>query len=122
MKTENEITASSLEENQKLWVELKTVTTSDKDFASARAIIELIEATEDWEAPKQVTATAKDNVIVDGKAIKKGEAINLYPWQLNALRRFLATAEEIAKAAAFLAADGDYITGQELNVNGGYHM
>lgn len=37
------------------------------------------------------------------------------------LGRF-ATAEEIAKAAAFLAADGDYITGQELNVNGGYHM
>jgi acetoacetyl-CoA reductase len=37
------------------------------------------------------------------------------------LARF-ATPEEIAKAAAFLAADGDYITGQELNVNGGYHM
>src|SRR5271157_192721 len=33
-----------------------------------------------------------------------------------------ATPEEIAKAAAFLAAEGDYITGQELNVNGGYHM
>ena len=37
------------------------------------------------------------------------------------LGRF-ATVEEIAKAAAFLATDGDYITGQELNVNGGYHM
>jgi hypothetical protein len=37
------------------------------------------------------------------------------------LGRF-ALPEEIAKAAAFLAADGDYITGQELNVNGGYHM
>ncbi len=37
------------------------------------------------------------------------------------LGRF-ATPEEIAKAAAFLAAEGDYITGQELNVNGGYHM
>ncbi|HTV65974.1 MAG TPA: 3-oxoacyl-[acyl-carrier-protein] reductase [Bryocella sp.] len=37
------------------------------------------------------------------------------------LGRF-ATTEEIAKAAAFLAAEGDYITGQELNVNGGYHM
>ena len=31
-------------------------------------------------------------------------------------------AEEIAEAAAFLAADGDYITGQELNINGGCHM
>jgi 3-oxoacyl-(acyl-carrier-protein) reductase len=37
------------------------------------------------------------------------------------LGRF-ATPEEIAKAACFLAAEGDYITGQELNVNGGYHM
>jgi 3-oxoacyl-[acyl-carrier-protein] synthase III len=37
------------------------------------------------------------------------------------LGRF-ATPEEIAKAAGFLAADGDYITGQELNINGGYHM
>ena len=37
------------------------------------------------------------------------------------LGRF-ATPEEIAHAAAFLASEGDYITGQELNVNGGYHM
>jgi len=37
------------------------------------------------------------------------------------LGRF-ASPEEIAKAAVFLAADGDYITGQELNINGGYHM
>jgi len=37
------------------------------------------------------------------------------------LGRF-ASPEEIAKAAGFLAADADYITGQELNVNGGYHM
>jgi len=34
----------------------------------------------------------------------------------------LAKPEEIAKAAAFLAVDGDYITGQELNVNGGFSM
>jgi len=37
------------------------------------------------------------------------------------LGRFAAP-EEIAKAAVFLAAEGDYITRQELNVNGGYHM
>lgn len=30
--------------------------------------------------------------------------------------------EEIAKAVAFLAADGDYITGQQINVNGGVYM
>lgn len=34
----------------------------------------------------------------------------------------LARPEEIAKAAAFLAVDGDYITGQQLNVNGGIYM
>lgn len=37
------------------------------------------------------------------------------------LGRF-ATPEEVAKAAGFLAADGDYITGEELNVNGGAHL
>jgi 3-oxoacyl-(acyl-carrier-protein) reductase len=37
------------------------------------------------------------------------------------LGRF-AEPEEVAKAAVFLAADADYITGQELNVNGGVHM
>jgi acetoacetyl-CoA reductase len=30
--------------------------------------------------------------------------------------------EEIAKAVVFLAVDGDYITGQQINVNGGAHM
>lgn len=30
--------------------------------------------------------------------------------------------EEIAKAVVFLAADGDYITGQQINVNGGAYM
>jgi acetoacetyl-CoA reductase/3-oxoacyl-[acyl-carrier protein] reductase len=30
--------------------------------------------------------------------------------------------EEIARAVAFLTADGDYITGQQINVNGGVYM
>jgi len=30
--------------------------------------------------------------------------------------------EEMAKAVIFLAADGDYITGQQINVNGGAYM
>jgi NAD(P)-dependent dehydrogenase (short-subunit alcohol dehydrogenase family) len=30
--------------------------------------------------------------------------------------------EEIAKAVLFLAADGNYITGHTLNVNGGLYM
>jgi len=33
-----------------------------------------------------------------------------------------ATPEEIAKAVLFLAADGDYITGQQINVNVGVYM
>jgi NAD(P)-dependent dehydrogenase (short-subunit alcohol dehydrogenase family) len=33
-----------------------------------------------------------------------------------------AHAEEIAKAVLYLAADGDYVTGQQINVNGGAHM
>jgi acetoacetyl-CoA reductase/3-oxoacyl-[acyl-carrier protein] reductase len=33
-----------------------------------------------------------------------------------------ATPEEIAKAVLFLAADGDYIPGQQINVNGGVYM
>jgi acetoacetyl-CoA reductase/3-oxoacyl-[acyl-carrier protein] reductase len=32
------------------------------------------------------------------------------------------TPEEIAKAVAFLAAEGDYITGQQININGGVYI
>ena len=34
----------------------------------------------------------------------------------------LGEPEEIAKAVTFLVADGDYVTGQQINVNGGAHM
>lgn len=34
----------------------------------------------------------------------------------------LGMPEEIAKAVVFLAAEGDYITGQQLNVNGGVYL
>ena len=37
------------------------------------------------------------------------------------LQRF-AEPEEIAKAAAFLICDADYITGQQININGGLYM
>jgi acetoacetyl-CoA reductase len=30
--------------------------------------------------------------------------------------------EEIARAVVFIAAEGDYITGQQINVNGGVYM
>jgi NAD(P)-dependent dehydrogenase (short-subunit alcohol dehydrogenase family) len=34
----------------------------------------------------------------------------------------LAMPEDIARAVVFLAADGDYITGQQININGGLYM
>jgi acetoacetyl-CoA reductase/3-oxoacyl-[acyl-carrier protein] reductase len=37
------------------------------------------------------------------------------------LGRF-AKPEEIAKAVLFLVLDGDYVTGQQINVNGGAYM
>ena len=37
------------------------------------------------------------------------------------IRRF-GKPEEIARAVLFLVTDGDYITGQQLNVNGGFYM
>lgn len=37
------------------------------------------------------------------------------------MRRF-GKPEEIARAVSFLAVDGDYITGQQINVNGGVYM
>ena len=38
------------------------------------------------------------------------------------LHRRFAHPEEIAKAVLFLVADGDYVTGQQINVNGGAFM
>jgi hypothetical protein len=97
MKTENEIIAMSLIERQKLWVEMKAVGTADKDFANSRAIITIIEATDDWDVPEKADAIATDNTIVDGKSVKKGETVTVYEWQFKALRRHLITVEE-AKA------------------------
>jgi acetoacetyl-CoA reductase len=37
------------------------------------------------------------------------------------LHRF-GTPADIARAAAFLICDGDYVTGQQINVNGGIYM
>ena len=76
--------------------------------------------------------TGSGGVNITANAIAPGftstEMVDAIPEEVAAqikskipLQRFAAP-EEIAKAAAFLAAEGDYITGQELNVNGGYHM
>jgi NAD(P)-dependent dehydrogenase (short-subunit alcohol dehydrogenase family) len=52
---------------------------------------------------------------------KVPEAVQAQILQRIPLGRF-GKPEEIAKAVVFLAADGDYITGQQINVNGGVYM
>ena len=34
----------------------------------------------------------------------------------------IGSAEEVARAVRYLVVDGDYITGQTLNINGGIYM
>ena len=101
MKTENEIKALPLEERQKLVQELKQIGTGDKAYANAKAIIELITGMKDWKEPKlvEVKNIAGHDITVDGATIAKDAAGKVFPWQLNALARFL---EPVAKAAAML--------------------
>jgi hypothetical protein len=106
MRTETEIVALPLVERQKLWVEMKQVPTGDRDFANAKAIVTVIEDTEDWEAPEQKDVVATDNTIVDGKAVKKGETVKVYEWQFAALRRHLAIPEELEARKARKKAAG----------------
>ncbi len=73
---------------------------------------------------------AKFNITVNALApgFTRTDMLSAVPEQVQAdlkekipLGRF-AEPEEVAKAALFLVADGDYITGQQLNVNGGISM
>jgi acetoacetyl-CoA reductase len=56
-----------------------------------------------------------------GMLAKVTEAVQAQILARIPMGRF-ATPEEIAKAVLFLAADGDYVTGQQINVNGGVYM
>jgi acetoacetyl-CoA reductase len=56
-----------------------------------------------------------------GMLAKVPEAVQAQILARIPMGRF-ATPEEIAKAVLFLAADADYITGQQINVNGGVYM
>jgi acetoacetyl-CoA reductase len=56
-----------------------------------------------------------------GMLAKVAEAVQAQILARIPMGRF-ATPEEIAKAVLFLAADGDYVTGQQINVNGGVYM
>lgn len=66
------------------------------------------------------------NVIAPG-FVDTGMFHSIVPERLEQLKQGipmgrLGTTEEIAKAAAFLICDGAYITGQQINVNGGIYM
>jgi len=56
-----------------------------------------------------------------GMLAKVPEAVQAQILARIPMGRF-AQPEEIAKAVLFLAADADYITGQQINVNGGVYM
>jgi acetoacetyl-CoA reductase len=56
-----------------------------------------------------------------GMLAKVPEAVRAQILARIPMGRF-ATPEEIAKAVLFLAADADYVTGQQINVNGGVYM
>jgi acetoacetyl-CoA reductase len=56
-----------------------------------------------------------------GMLAKVPEAVQAQILARIPMGRF-ATPEEIARAVLFLAADGDYVTGQQINVNGGVYM
>jgi NAD(P)-dependent dehydrogenase (short-subunit alcohol dehydrogenase family) len=56
-----------------------------------------------------------------GMLAKVPEAVQAQILARIPMGRF-ARPEEIAKAVLFLAADGDYVTGQQINVNGGVYM
>ena len=97
MKTELEIEASTLEEKQKLVIELRAVPTNDKFYAAAKAIIAFTVALDDWEEPKLIEVTAKSFVAVDGKTLNKGDTAKVFAWQYQALRRFLTGPDDAKK-------------------------
>lgn len=90
MKTELEIQGSSLQDNQKLWVELKRIKTNDRDFASARALILIIEATDGWKEPKKIQCTAKFDFMFHETKYQKGQVVDLYLWEYHAVSRYLS--------------------------------
>lgn len=73
---------------------------------------------------------AKYNITVNAIApgFTSTEMVDAIPPEIQAqlkeripMHRF-AHPEEIAKAVAFIICDGDYVTGQQINVNGGIYM
>ena len=103
LKSESEIKSLPLEELQKLVVELGLVQPSEKDYASAKALLAFATALKKYKAPEQITVTNEADfpIPVDGKVIPAGETGKVYPWQLASLSRWLSKAA--ATTAAILA-------------------
>ncbi len=101
--TKNEILNLSLEDKQKLVVELGGISPGDRAYPNAKAIIELISADKKYKAPAKVKVKALDNVSVDGRDVKADQETEVYPWQYNALSRFFEKLEGAVKTAAAMA-------------------
>ena len=102
--SENQIKALPLEEQQKLVMELRQIQPSDKAYPNAKAIIELITGDRKFKEPATIKAAATEDVSVDGRDVKKGQAVELFPWQHRALSRFFEVTVGVAKAAALMLA------------------
>jgi len=97
MKTENEIKALPLLEQQKLVVELRAIKPGDKAYPNAKAIIELITDGKKWKEPKKIKVKniAGHEVVADETKIAKDAEAEVYPWQYHALARFLEPEEGV---------------------------
>lgn len=104
MKTENEIKALPLEEQQKLVLDLKSVPQSDRYFETAQRLIKFTEGLKSYKAPEAIAVTniAEHDISVDGKIIPKGQSGTVFPWQLRALGRWLEKAALVMFAALLL--------------------
>jgi NAD(P)-dependent dehydrogenase (short-subunit alcohol dehydrogenase family) len=76
---------------------------------------------EDWLAVLDTNNALAPGFTETGMLAKVPEAVQAQLLARIPMGRF-ATPDEIAKAVLFLAADGDYVTGQQINVNGGVYM
>lgn len=129
MKTEIEIKALPLEELQKFVLDLRRTPAGDKNYVRDRDLVSFATNLKKWKEPEgiEVQNVAEHDVMVDGVKVPKGATAKVFPWQLNALSRFL---EPVSKTAAlilfaFLLAFGFTASAQvqttAVGAPGGYH-
>lgn len=96
--TENEIRNLPLEQQQKLVVELRGIKVSDRAYPNAKAIIDLITSAKRWKEPEKYKVKALENVLVDDRAVEKGQETEVYVWQYRALARFFELLDDKIKS------------------------